>query len=75
MDEPNRGQDTPTGTDPEARYTEPGYQDKSFGQAVDQDQELVDELLDETDGDTEAAEDEFQDRSAGAPAGGRQGGS
>jgi hypothetical protein len=59
--------DTPTGTDPGAKYEQPGYEDKSFGQAVNQDQELVDEVLDETDGDEEAAERRFDEESAGAP--------
>ena len=49
--EPTPGTDTPTGTDPDAKYTEPGYQDKSIGQAGNQDQELADDLLRETDGD------------------------
>jgi hypothetical protein len=60
--------DTATGTDPEAKYDEPGYEDKSFGQAVNQDQELADELLREEDGDIDAAEERFLDESAGAPA-------
>jgi hypothetical protein len=62
------GYDTPTGTDPGAKYSEPGYQDKSFGQAVAQDDELVDRLLDETGGNVPAAEAEFRNESAGAPA-------
>jgi hypothetical protein len=62
------GYDTPTGTDPGAKYSEPGYQDKSFGQAVAQDGELVDRLLDETGGNVAAAESEFRTASAGAPA-------
>jgi len=62
---PKPGTDTPTGTDPDARYEQPGYEDKSFGQAVNQDQETVDRLLDETGGDTEAAERRFQDESHG----------
>jgi hypothetical protein len=69
---PEPGTDTPTGTDPEAKYEQPGYEDKSFGQAGNQDQELVEELLDETDGDTEEAERRFEERSAGAPAAERQ---
>lgn len=59
--------DTPTGTDPDAKYEQPGYEDKSFGQAVDQDQDLVEELLEETDGDVEEAEERFEEESAGAP--------
>jgi hypothetical protein len=65
--------DTPTGTDPEAKYEQPGYEDKSFGQAVNQDQELVDELLEETDGDEEEAQRRFSQESAGAPTLRRQG--
>jgi hypothetical protein len=67
-----RGNDTPTGTDPAAKWTGPGYEDKSLGQAVNQDQKLVDELVDETGGDLAAAEDRFKERSAGAPALARQ---
>ncbi|UDY37474.1 hypothetical protein [Dermatobacter hominis] len=66
------GTDTPTGTDPDAKYEQPGYEDKSFGQAVDQDQDLVDELLEETGGDTDEAERRFEEESAGAPAAERQ---
>ena len=66
------GTDTPTGTDPDALYEQPGYEDKSFGQAVDQDQELVEELLVESDGDVEEAEARFEEESAGAPAAQRQ---
>ncbi|MGY6501773.1 MAG: hypothetical protein ACXIVQ_12900 [Acidimicrobiales bacterium] len=67
MSEPKTGQDTATGTDPDAKYSEPGYQDKSLGQAVNQDEELVDELLEETDGDVAEAEERFEEESAGAP--------
>lgn len=66
-DDTEAGHDTPTGTDPDAKYAEPGYQDKSMGQAVDQDEELVDELLEETDGDVEEAEERFEEESAGSP--------
>jgi len=69
-DTPQR--DTATGTDPDAKYEEPGYEDKSFGQAVDQDQATVDRLLDETDGDEAEAEARFERESAGAPAAARQ---
>lgn len=62
------GTDTPTGTDPDAKYDEPGYEDKSIGQAVNQDEELVDELLEETGGDVEEAEKRFEEESAGSPA-------
>jgi hypothetical protein len=61
------GRDTPTGTDPAAKYTEPGYQDKSLGQAVSQDEALVEQLLDETDGNIHDAEARFANESAGAP--------
>jgi hypothetical protein len=64
---PAPGTDTPTGTDPEAKYSEPGYQDKSLGQAVNSDEELVEDLLEETGGDVEAAEERFEHESAGAP--------
>ena len=66
------GEDTPTGTDPDAKYDEPGYEDKSFGQAVDQDQELADRLARESGDDDEAAT-RFESESAGAPARDRQG--
>ena len=69
---PPAGQDTPTGTDPDAKYDEPGYEDKSFGQAVGQDQELADRIEQETGDDSEAAE-RFEEESAGAPARDRQG--
>ncbi len=67
------GTDTPTGTDPDAEYEEPGFEDKSLGQAVGQDEELVDELLEETGGDTEEAAERFEEESQGAPARERQG--
>ncbi|MHB1139210.1 MAG: hypothetical protein ACYC2O_09665 [Microthrixaceae bacterium] len=67
------GQDTPTGASPEAEYEQPGYEDKSLGQAVQQDEELVDELLDAADGDEAAAEAAFESESAGRPARERQG--
>ncbi len=62
------GYDTPTGTDPNAKYREPGYQDKSFGQAVSQDQELADRLMESSDGNADEAALRFRDLSAGAPA-------
>ncbi len=61
------GFDTPTGTDPSAKYRGPGYEDKSFGQAVAQDQELADRLMEATGGDVEAASMTFRTVSAGAP--------
>ena len=64
----DRGEDTPTGTDPDATYDEPGYEDKSIGQATQQDEELAERLLEETDGDEAAAADRFEKESAGAPA-------
>lgn len=66
------GTDTATGTDPDAKYDKPGYEDKSFGQAVNSDQALVDELMVQEGGDEVAAEAEFRLRSAGAPALDRQ---
>jgi hypothetical protein len=66
------GYDTPTGTDPTAKYSGPGYEDKSFGQAVNEDQELVDRLVDHADGDLDVAENAFRESSAGAPALDRQ---
>jgi len=62
------GYDTPTGTDPNAKYTEPGYQGKSFGQAVSEDQELVDDLVRDNAGDLDNAAMTFRSASAGAPA-------
>ena len=67
------GTDTPTGTDPDATWDEPGYEDKSLGQAVNQDSDLAEELLDETDGDVAEAEKRFEEQSHGAPARERQG--
>jgi hypothetical protein len=66
------GRDTATGTDPDAKWSEPGYQDKSLGQAVNQDEQLVDRLMDETGGDVAEAEARFRTQSAGAPALARQ---
>lgn len=71
--EPEAGSDTPTGTDPDATYDHPGYEDKSLGQAVAQDEELADELLEASDGDEEEAERRFEEESHGAPARERQG--
>jgi hypothetical protein len=61
------GEDTPTGTDPDAKYKEPGYEDKSFGQAVNDDQELALEIA-EQEPDEAAASERFDRESAGAPA-------
>lgn len=72
-DVPPTGTDTRTGTDPDARYDRPGYEDKSLGQAVNQDQELADQLVEESGGDLEEAGRRFAERSAGAPALARQG--
>ncbi len=66
------GHDTPTGTDPTAKYDRPGYEDKSFGQAVKADQELADRLVREEHGDADAAAQRFERESAGAPALSRQ---
>jgi hypothetical protein len=65
---PEPGHDTATGTDPDAKYEVPGYEDKSFGQAVNQDQELVEELLEETGGNVGESERRFRRESAGSPA-------
>jgi len=73
MSDQPTGQDTPTGTDPDARYVEPGYEDKSFGQAVDEDAERVERLIEEEDGDLDEAEERFEDESSGAPARAAQG--
>lgn len=62
---PTPGTDTATGTDPDATYDQPGYEDKSLGQAVDQDRALVDDLLDATGGDEVEAEARFDRESAG----------
>jgi hypothetical protein len=65
---PAVGRDTPTGTDAAAKYEQPGYEDKSMGQAVSDDFELVDRLVDEESGDLSSAERRFEHESAGAPA-------
>jgi hypothetical protein len=62
---PAPGTDTATGTDPAASYDQPGYEDKSLGQAVDQDSALVDELLEATGGDETEAAARFEHESAG----------
>lgn len=72
MTDQTPGQDTPTGTDPDAKYAEPGYEDKSIGQAGNQDQELAEQLMEET-GDEAEAEKRFEEESAGAPAREEQG--
>lgn len=69
---PAPGTDTATGTDPDAKYEQPGYEDKSFGQAVEQDQELADRLIEQTGGDEHEAEQRFEQESTGAPARARQ---
>jgi hypothetical protein len=61
------GRDTATGTDPDAKYEQPGFEDKSLGQAVNQDMELVDELVEEEDGDLDRAKARFDRESAGSP--------
>ena len=65
------GTDTPTGTDPDAKYEQPGYEDKSFGQAVDADAELAERIAEE-EPDAEAAEERFEEEATGAPALDRQ---
>jgi hypothetical protein len=69
MTEP--GTDTATGSDPDAKYEQPGYEDKSFGQAVDADQDLADRIAAE-EPDEDAAQARFERESAGAPAIDRQ---
>jgi hypothetical protein len=72
--DPSAGnRDTATGTDPDAKYEQPGFEDKSLGQAVNQDMDLVDQLLDEEHGDQERAAARFADESAGSPTLQRQG--
>jgi hypothetical protein len=67
-DDPSAGgRDTATGTDPDAKYEQPGFEDKSLGQAVNQDMERVDELVAEEDGDLERAEARFERESSGSP--------
>jgi len=65
MSEP--GRDTPTGTDPDAKYETPGYEDKSFGQAVDQDTELAERLARELP-DERDAEEVYEREATGSPA-------
>jgi hypothetical protein len=64
--------DTATGTDPDAKYEQPGFEDKSFGQAVKQDMDLADELAEQENDEGRAAE-RFADESAGSPTLKRQG--
>jgi hypothetical protein len=59
-------QDTPTGTDPEAKYEQPGFEDKSFGQAVNQDADLAERIAAE-ESDEHRAEERFAEESAGSP--------
>jgi hypothetical protein len=67
-DDPSAGgRDTATGTDPDAKYEQPGYEDKSLGQAVNQDAELAERIADEEGGDTERARERFAEESAGSP--------
>jgi hypothetical protein len=65
------GTDTPTGTDPDAKYEQPGYEDKSFGQAVDADAELAEKISAEED-DPDRAQERFEEEATGAPAIDRQ---
>lgn len=67
MTSSEQGKDTATGTDPDAKYEQPGYEDKSFGQAVNEDQKLADRLMEDADGDTEEAAEKFEKESSGAP--------
>jgi hypothetical protein len=52
----------------DAKYEGPGYEDKSLGQAVNEDGERVDRLMEETGGDEAEAERRFKEESSGAPA-------
>jgi hypothetical protein len=73
-DDPSAGgRDTATGTDPDAKYEQPGFEDKSFGQAVKQDEELAEQIAEEEGGDTERAQERFAEESAGSPTLKRQG--
>jgi len=67
-DDPSAGgRDTATGTDPDAKYEQPGFEDKSLGQAVNQDMERVDDLIAEEGGDLDRAEERFEKESSGSP--------
>lgn len=66
-DDPHRSDETTTGTDPDAEYDRPGYEDVSLGQAAERDAQLVDELVAETD-DVAEAERRFAEEATGAPA-------
>ena len=70
--EPRPGTDTATGTDPDAKWDKPGYEDKSLGQAVQQDEELAEDLADDENLDDAEASKRFDEESAGAPARQRQ---
>jgi hypothetical protein len=65
--EQQAGRDTATGTDPQAKYDEPGYEDKSLGQAAAQDAELAERLANET-ADLDEAERRFEAEAVGSPA-------
>jgi hypothetical protein len=67
-DDPSAGgRDTATGTDPDAKYEQPGYEDKSFGQAVNQDAELAERIAEEEGEDSDRAQERFAEESAGSP--------
>lgn len=70
--EPRPGTDTATGTDPDAKWDKPGYEDKSLGQAVQQDEELAEDLAADENLDDAEASKRFDEESAGAPARQRQ---
>lgn len=65
--DPHRSNETTTGTDPDATFDRPGYEDVSLGQAADRDARLVDDLVAESD-DLEEAERRFSEEATGAPA-------
>jgi len=64
---PYGGTDTTTGTDPDAKYEGPGFEDKSFGQAVAADLELAAEIAEESET-IEEADARFREEATGAPA-------
>lgn len=65
--DPHRSNETTTGTDPDAEFDRPGYEDVSLGQTAERDAQLVDDLVAESD-DLEQAERRFGEEATGAPA-------
>lgn len=66
-DDPHRSDETTTGTDPDAEFDRPGYEDVSLGQAAERDARLADELVATSD-DVAEAEERFGTDATGAPA-------